>query len=157
MLSQERFGEVRLELVVRTAPKFDDRLTLLRRGRRILRDGVVDGGCVGTWVREEVGVDGAGAKLDVAGVCRLGGQIDVFSLLSFSLLSSLSVIETPSRRSPPLFIISPSSLSFRFFPLSRTSVSSSDNLDGLRLRFRELDVGYSSRNQSTTRELYCKW
>lgn len=89
----------------------------MRRGRRILRDGVVDGGG-GKWV--DVDVRGTGVKF---GTTKYG-RFDAFSFLSCSHLSSILTAEGSPRRSfSTLPIASLSSLSFRFSPLTRVSVS----------------------------------
>jgi hypothetical protein len=143
---RQGFGVLKLRFGVRNGLKFDERLRLLKRGRRILRDGVDDDGVGGAWTRD-LCMEGTGTKLGATGFWRLAVDAGFFfSRLSVSRFSSLSTIRISPRRSfSSSPVISLSSLSFRFFPPSRTAVSSlGDNTGSLggprAIRFR-FDVG----------------
>ena len=119
-----------------------NRLTLLRRGNRILRVGG-DGAC--KWAGEE---DEAGSDLGTAWFRRTVFFFSLFPSANLSVLSfffSVGPLPKLSISSRPVFPtrsrISLSSLSFRFFPLFLISVSTSLCSSGSLSVLREFLLG----------------
>jgi hypothetical protein len=122
--NQVRFPMSSVSLELGVALEFEDVVTLLRRGKRMMSEGVAGAG------KRAGGVDGRGSKLGK--VWRMDFFFSFFPCVILSTLSfALFALSAPSLSA--CGCISLSSLSFRFLPLSVMSghspLTSAGNLD----------------------------